>query len=92
MTDHRKEAEALLGQADRYPSSDYVLETGERKADVIANAQVHALLAIGEHLEAIVKTDVAVSEIVGAMGADRAAEELQEAQHLMRLRESRSDR
>lgn len=44
--EHYREAERLLTQAGRYASSDWPLETGERKADILVAAQVHATLAL----------------------------------------------
>ena len=43
--DHYRNAEQLLAKADRYASSDWPMETGETKADIIAAAQAHATLA-----------------------------------------------
>lgn len=43
--EHYAEAERLLWQADRHVSVNMEALTGERKADVIAAAQVHARLA-----------------------------------------------
>ena len=51
-TDHRAEAERLLASAQRFTSSDWPHQTGEHKSDIIAAAQVHALLAIHDTLTA----------------------------------------
>lgn len=85
-TDHVTEAKSLLGLAECHPSADWPVQTGERKADIIATAQVHALLAIAESLEAIVKTDDTINEVVGIMGAERASREFAEAVRLNRQR------
>ena len=46
--DHATEARTLLTQSYAFTSSDMVLHTGETKADVIAQAHVHATLALVE--------------------------------------------
>lgn len=43
--EHYLAAEQLLAEANRDVSRNYEVDTGERKADVIAMAQVHATLA-----------------------------------------------
>lgn len=43
--EHYEEAERLLKHSERMVSSDWPIETGERKSDIIAAAQVHATLA-----------------------------------------------
>ena len=51
-TDHRAEARELLTQADGHTSQNWPAMTGEHKADVLAAATVHALLAIHDTLTA----------------------------------------
>lgn len=46
--DHAAEARRLLANADRMGSMDWPTQTGEYKADVLAEAQVHATLALVE--------------------------------------------
>lgn len=46
--DHAAEARRLLGVAGLRPSANWEAETGERKADVLADAQTHATLALAE--------------------------------------------
>jgi hypothetical protein len=43
--EHYREAERLLDNANRYPSASWPELTGEYKADLLAEAQVHATLA-----------------------------------------------
>lgn len=43
--EHYQEAERLLARADQDNSADWLLNTGEQKADILAAAQVHATLA-----------------------------------------------
>lgn len=43
---HYIAAERLLADAARDVSENYVLQTGEHKADLLAAAQVHATLAL----------------------------------------------
>ena len=50
--EHYREAERLLTQAEQYVSSDWPLETGESKADILAAAQVHATLALASKQDA----------------------------------------
>ncbi|WRS29636.1 hypothetical protein U6G28_08920 [Actinomycetaceae bacterium MB13-C1-2] len=50
MMTHRDEALRILDEADREVSENWLYNTGEHKADMIAQAQVHALLEIGEQL------------------------------------------
>lgn len=47
---HRDEALRILEEADRDVSENWLTKTGEEKADMIAQAQVHALLEIGEQM------------------------------------------
>ncbi|WRS30579.1 hypothetical protein U6G28_02515 [Actinomycetaceae bacterium MB13-C1-2] len=47
---HRDEALRILEEADRDVSENWLTKTGEEKADMIAQAQVLALLEIGEQL------------------------------------------
>lgn len=46
--DHEGEARALLAAADAEVSANHPVNTGEDKADLLANAQVHATLALLE--------------------------------------------
>ncbi|NKT41771.1 hypothetical protein GS676_02670 [Rhodococcus hoagii] len=43
--EHYAEAERLLAHADSDVSENWPVQTGERKADILAAAQVHATLA-----------------------------------------------
>lgn len=45
--EHRRRAETLLASAwKRGASDDYLIQTPERRAELIATAHVHALLAL----------------------------------------------
>lgn len=46
--DHVGEANAILQAADVYVSVEHVQQTGEKKSDQLANALVHATLALVE--------------------------------------------
>ena len=48
---HYLEAESLLLIADSEVSANWPSQTGETKADILAAANVHALLAIVDKLE-----------------------------------------
>lgn len=54
---HYREAERLLASADGDVSENWPVMTGERKADVIATAQVHATLALAAATAAARYTD-----------------------------------
>ncbi|MDV6267044.1 hypothetical protein [Rhodococcus globerulus] len=48
---HYLEAERLLNEAELDVSANWPSRTGETKADILAAANVHALLAIVDKLE-----------------------------------------
>jgi hypothetical protein len=58
------------------------------KQNITAAAQVHALLAIEDHLAALVKNNAAINEVVDLLGPERASREFHEAQRLMGLRKA----
>lgn len=72
--EHFDEAERLLARADRYVSTDWPLETGEQKADIISAAQTHAMLALtgvqAAQLAAIVGDTLAQS-LISVFGGDQ---------------------
>ena len=65
---HYAAAHRLLEESDRHPSDNWPVLTGERKADIIAQAQVHATLAQAASNEALlqfVATHVANTVVEG---------------------------
>lgn len=76
---HRDEALRILEEADRDVSENWLTKTGEEKADMIAQAQVHALLEIGEQLR--VANDLRRVQVRLATGYNFAKELFEDTGH-----------